>query len=248
VTDWALTNGDGAITGRGPRVALGGAIGAILLLGASGPLYQLELLPLAAAYGGVVLAAVIGVGLLLWSLHFLVAAKGGSRHRLKAVITAGLTTFTIVVPVHDRLRARAAPALHDVTTDLHDPPTFKTLSDVEAPEKLVRSPQTDAVQSRAYPDVRPLTLPVPTDEAFEEVLETFAELDWPVTDGNQDDGLIEGTIRSPWFGFRDDIVVRLAPEADGQTRVDVRSIARDGRNDGGRNAEHVKDFIEELQR
>jgi uncharacterized protein (DUF1499 family) len=240
-------------TARKPRTlargALVAALAGLLTLGGSGPLYQLEVLPLGVAYAGVGIAIALAVGAIG------TAARLIARHRaahtrmqqLAAAVALALAAFTIVVPARAYLRARTAPPLHDITTDLHQPPLFTVLDDVEAPAKLTRSAGDDALQRERYPDIAPLVLPVSTDMAFEEVLETMAELDWPVADGSEDEGRVEATVRSPWFGFRDDIVVRLTAVAD-QTRVDVRAVSRDGRNDGGRNAAHVREFLTELRR
>ena len=229
------------------RHTIAGAVAAVLILGASGPLYQLELLSLSQAYVGVGLAVALGAVAFVSSLRLLII-RGRQRQMRStaAAIGAGaIALFTIVVPMqvlqHDR---RAAP-VHDITTDFENPPAFDVLLDVEP--DTPRPARADAVQRQSYPDIKPIVLPVTADMAFEEVLETFTELDWPVADGNHDAGVIEGTLRTPWFGFRDDVVVRLTPVGD-QTRVDVRSVSRDKTDDGGRNAEHVREFLVELQR
>jgi len=231
------------------RAALVCAVAGLVTLGASGPLYQLELLPLGGAYAGVAIAialALTALGIAVRLIALRPAAHAGMQP-LAGALALAIAAFTIVLPARAHLRARSAPPLHDITTDLHEPPVFTVLNDVEAPSQLTRSALDDALQRERYPDIAPLVLPVPTDMAFEEVLETMTELDWPVADGSKDEGRVEVTVRSPWFGLRDDIVVRLTAVAD-ETRVDVRAVARDGRNDGGRNAEHVRDFLAELRR
>jgi uncharacterized protein (DUF1499 family) len=240
----------GTLRSRTPaRAAVGCAIGGLLVLGASGPLYQLDVLPLGGAYLGVAMAIALAITAITIAVWF-VARRPRAHHPTQVLAAASallIATFTIVVPARAYLRARAAPPLHDITTDLHQPPLFTVLDDVEAPSKLTRSPADDALQRERYPDIATLVLPVSTDMAFEEVLETMADLDWPVADGSEHDGRIEATVRTPWFGFRDDIVVRLTAVAD-QTRVDVRAVSRTGQNDGGRNAAHVREFLAELRR
>ena len=49
-----------------------------------------------------------------------------------------------------------------------------------------------------------------------------------------------------WFGFRDDIVVRIRPEGAG-SRVDIRSKSRDGESDFGVNARRIREFIARLK-
>jgi len=58
-------------------------------------------------------------------------------------------------------------------------------------------------------------------------------------------GRIEATATTRWFGFKDDVIVRIRPEAAG-SRVDVRSVSRVGRGDLGANAARVREFLAKL--
>ncbi|MGH7254552.1 MAG: DUF1499 domain-containing protein, partial [Nitrospirales bacterium] len=49
-----------------------------------------------------------------------------------------------------------------------------------------------------------------------------------------------------WFGFKDDVVIRITPVGD-DTRVDVRSVSRVGRSDVGTNAQRIRTFLKRLQ-
>jgi len=59
-------------------------------------------------------------------------------------------------------------------------------------------------------------------------------------------GRIEATDTTFWFGFKDDIVVRVAP-APGGSRVDVRSTSRVGLSDVGTNAARIRKYLRALQ-
>ena len=59
-------------------------------------------------------------------------------------------------------------------------------------------------------------------------------------------GRIEATATSLLFGFKDDVVVRIAGDA-GVTKVDVRSKSRVGRNDFGMNAKRIRAFLAKLK-
>jgi uncharacterized protein (DUF1499 family) len=48
-----------------------------------------------------------------------------------------------------------------------------------------------------------------------------------------------------WFGFKDDVVVRIIPERGG-SRVDVRSVSRVGRSDVGANAKRIRTYLQAL--
>lgn len=233
------------------RAALLVSSTAMLLLIGSGPLHQLGLLSYGAGVTGLRLAVVFGVLSVAIALPTLLSAirRRSIAQVVIAVACALAGMLAIAAPVRARARAQAAAPLHDVTTDLDDPPVFVALLEEydTTPEILRREAATDALQRQAYPDLGPLVLPVSPDMAFEEVLESMTELDWPVADANPDEGRVETTVHSPWFGFKDDVVIRLKAMG-ASTRVDVRSVTRDGSHDMGRNAAHVREFLGELRR
>jgi uncharacterized protein (DUF1499 family) len=57
-----------------------------------------------------------------------------------------------------------------------------------------------------------------------------------------DEGRLEATDTTFYFGFSDDIVVRVRPAAAG-SRVDVRSESRVGLGDAGTNARRVVNYL-----
>jgi uncharacterized protein (DUF1499 family) len=59
-------------------------------------------------------------------------------------------------------------------------------------------------------------------------------------------GIIEATARTPIFGFRDDVVIRITQVENNQVRVDMRSCSRVGSGDYGVNAERIESFMRDL--
>ena len=57
---------------------------------------------------------------------------------------------------------------------------------------------------------------------------------------------VEATATSGWFGFKDDVAIRLRPE-NGVTRVDIRSTSRVGLSDLGANSTRVYGLMIELE-
>ena len=49
-----------------------------------------------------------------------------------------------------------------------------------------------------------------------------------------------------WFGFKDDIVIRIVAEGNG-SRLDIRSMSRVGKSDLGKNAERIRKFLAALK-
>src|SRR5438093_431743 len=68
-----------------------------------------------------------------------------------------------------------------------------------------------------------------------------------VTRSEPSAGLLEATATSRLFGFQDDIAIRVRPEADGTSRIDMRSKSRDGQGDFGVNAARIRTFVQAVE-
>ena len=71
-------------------------------------------------------------------------------------------------------------------------------------------------------------------------------LGWEIVASVPAEGRIEAIDTTLLFGFKDDVVIRVAADAAG-SRVDIRSASRVGRSDFGTNARRVRAFIEKLR-
>jgi len=100
---------------------------------------------------------------------------------------------------------------------------------------------------RAYPDILPFALGAHPPDAFERCLQAARGLGWKVVAADPAALRIEATATTPFFGFRDDIVIRISA-LGGASRVDVRSASREGRGDLGTNARRIRAFYRELAR
>jgi uncharacterized protein (DUF1499 family) len=102
-----------------------------------------------------------------------------------------------------------------------------------------------AQQRTAYPDIRPVTLSDPPARAFERALAAARGEGWEIVAAVPAEGRIEATDTTRWFGFKDDVVVRVKPEGSG-SRVDVRSLSRVGKSDVGKNASRIREYLRAL--
>jgi uncharacterized protein (DUF1499 family) len=231
---------------------LAGAIAglALLLLGAAGPLYRIGVLSLPNAFVLLRWGAYVGVAASLAGLVAgLLAYRRGARVPAllaAAALLGGLVAFGI--PFQWQRAARGVPAIHDVTTDLENPPAFEAVIPLraDAPNSLERPPVLAEQQRQGYSDLAPLTLSMPSDQAFDRALAAAQEAGWRIVTADKGSGRIEATDTTRWFGFEDDIVVRLTPWGGG-TRVDVRSVSRVGRSDAGTNARRIRRYLDSLQ-
>lgn len=68
---------------------------------------------------------------------------------------------------------------------------------------------------------------------------------WAIVAADAATGRIEATDTTFWYGFKDDIVIRI--EAEGEaSRIDIRSVSRVGKSDVGKNAARIRAFIKQL--
>lgn len=229
---------------------------AIVLLAVAGPGYRLRLLPLEPALLGAAL------GFLLFVVTFIVGAigllAGGARGGARPRAAVGVIALSLVVTLFAAIfifRARAAPPIHDVTTDLSDPPVFKDALPLRSASGASNPAEYQRVQSlmgnkinvpdaqrSAYPDIQPLVVPQPSERAVQLAQQAAKDLGWEIVAVVPGDGRIEATDTTGYFGFKDDVVVRVRPESSG-SRIDVRSESRVGGGDAGTNAKRVRAYL-----
>jgi len=103
-------------------------------------------------------------------------------------------------------------------------------------------PAVAKLQRSAYPEVAPLILPLPPNRAYDRAMDAVHKMGWTVVEGNNREGRIEAIDSTFWFGFKDDIVVRIRPEGN-DSRLDVRSLSRVGLSDIGTNAKRIVAYL-----
>ncbi|HYO45065.1 MAG TPA: DUF1499 domain-containing protein [Gemmatimonadota bacterium] len=200
-----------------------------------------------AAWGGLAAAALslLGLGLAI------AGRRSAPRGRALLLGALGLVVGLVVawVPWSWKQRAERVPPIHDITTDLADPPVFEAILPLrrDAPNPSEYGGDSIAAQQReGYPDLVPLTLDTPPDAAFLRALEAVSDMGWEIVESDPNRGRIEATATTPWFGFKDDVVVRVRSAPEG-SRVDVRSVSRVGRSDVGTNARRIRDYLEMVE-
>jgi uncharacterized protein (DUF1499 family) len=165
-----------------------------------------------------------------------------------AAFAAGL--LIAYVPWHyDQIR-QTVPPIHDITTDPDNPPAFAAVvasRTADGGNPVTYEGAKIAEQQRqAYPDIAPLSLALPPDAAFSRALDAAQRMGWTIVAADDTAGRIEASDRSRWFGFTDDIVIRIRESGSG-SRVDIRSSSRLGRSDFGVNAARIRAYLGALR-
>ncbi|MBT8442834.1 MAG: DUF1499 domain-containing protein [Gammaproteobacteria bacterium] len=142
----------------------------------------------------------------------------------------------------------SGPPIHDLTTDVNNPPEFVAVIPQRAdapnpPEYLDNG--TAEKQQAAYPNLVTVVYDVPAAEAFAAAEQVAADMGWELVDADLLDGRIEATDSTDWFGFKDDVVIRIGSDGE-RSFVDVRSKSRVGMGDMGTNAKRIEAFLNAL--
>jgi len=173
----------------------------------------------------------------------------GRRGFLLAVAGIVLGALAFGVPGNWYRIAKRVPMIHDITTDTENPPMFASVLALrkDAPNSAIHGgPEIAAQQHAAYPDIRPLVSDIPPAQAYERASSMARQMGWKIVDENQAEGRIEATATTRWFGFKDDVVIRISPTADNGSRFDIRSVSRVGRSDVGTNARRIRAFLKKF--
>ncbi|MEP2735896.1 MAG: DUF1499 domain-containing protein [Erythrobacter sp.] len=158
--------------------------------------------------------------------------------------------------------------IHDVATDTANPPAFSAatmaertegesnpLSDYSTPlgqtefwkaanvQEPLASQSTAAIIAERYPDLGPILINAGDETlALETAKTSMKELGYSDVLDDPANGTVEGVDETFWFGFKDDVVVRIA-----NGRVDFRSVSRVGQSDLGANAKRIAELREAVE-
>ena len=203
-------------------IALLLSISALLVLLASGPGARLGLWDWRAGLGLLRYAAYLGIAAAAVSLVGLLIPRTRGKTLVLALV---LGLVALAPPLAFQRQARAVPPINDITTETEN---------------------AGKAQRDAYPDIQPITLAVPPQKAFGRALAVAQAMGWEIVASDPSAGRIEAVDTTWWFGFKDDVVVRVAAAPAGGSRIDVRSKSRVGRGDAGTNARRIRGFRERL--
>jgi uncharacterized protein (DUF1499 family) len=231
-------------------ILVGAVVAAVLLpLGALGTRlgiwsFGVGFLLLAA---GTVLAA---IGLVTGIAGIIAAHRRGLSDDKQAVYLGTFVCALILAVMGLQFyTASTVPPIHDITTDVQDPPTFDRAVALRGEGANSLEYDREAVaplQQQAYPWVQTLTTELPPEQALARSAAVLEDMGLEVVHVDEQAGRVEAVDTTFWFGFEDDVVVRVRPAPEGGSQVDVRSVSRVGVSDLGANARRIGEFLEEF--
>lgn len=214
----------------------------------------------------------LGFKLLRWSFYAVagggalaIAAIAAARRGQKRLVLPNLLLLAIALAyclymANMYRSARAAVAIHDVTTNLDDYPRFYRLTVREdnlaaipdlGRRDLAALPPRErwkAVHRIAYPDLETVRIEGEAGDIVRRAEQLARERGWEVVTVDPREGVVEAVATSFWFRFQDNVIVRVRPlsEQPGTAMVDMRSISREGVSDTGANARRIRKFLADL--
>lgn len=239
------------------RWSLRFAIVAALVLAYAVLLHRYEFITSPAAFallcGGAAIAALALVFGLYGILTTWVRVVRGMRYAIGGVLLSGLL---LTGPLYFLGPGLLLPRIHDISTDLDDPPDFTPArasrpdwaNDLEHPGG--ESALADD-QRAGYPEVTPLFLEMQTDEAFDIALKVIRESGWRIVAVNEpvrpgSPGQIEAIAYTLVMAFPSDVALRVTA-VPGGTMFDMRSVSRYGVTDLGRNAALIVETLRRIE-
>ncbi len=162
------------------------------------------------------------------------------------VLTVSLVYSTMWIVFY--IKKSELPNINDVTTDLSAPPVYMN---VGFTRKSSENPvgydySFIELQKKYYSELKPVFSNKDQQVIHLEVMKLISERNWEVVSNYIQGGVVEATARTPIFGFRDDVVIRLSEMGNGDIRIDMRSSSRVGNGDYGVNADRVLSFMKDL--
>ncbi|MDA5132508.1 DUF1499 domain-containing protein [Psychrobacter sp. ANT_H3] len=223
------------------------SLSAFLLVALPGPLYKYGVVDLGTAFTGFKFGVFAGIAtLILLVLQILFKRKTVTLG--STIMALLLSTIAIAIPLSMLNKGKSVPPIHDISTDLVNPPEFVAIAPLraDAPNPVEYAGVEVATQQRAaYPELQKLNYPQSKPELVEATKQVIDHLGWQLVNIDANQGIIEATDRTMWFGFKDDVIVRITDNGS-ERLVDIRSKSRVGGSDLGKNAERIHGFIEEL--
>jgi hypothetical protein len=200
-----------------------------------------------AGFSGLVIVAYVSAFALIVAIVSLLLS-GYTRigwHRRVAIGTASFAAIYVAFAYLRMVMLNSVPAIHDITTDVYNPPAFASIplraDNLRGLDSLA---EWRDLHQQYYADLKSLRVEHSAQHVLDVALAIVAEKQWTIASIDPEQGIIEATAMVSFVRYRDDIVIRVQRTSDLRgALVDMRSTSRDGISDFGVNAARVREFM-----
>ncbi|MEE9433480.1 MAG: DUF1499 domain-containing protein [Sphingorhabdus sp.] len=210
------------------------------------------------AIGGMFWSFWISIGAALFGILFVWLGRRAGKPR-RPLLWLAILVAVLYAGWLMSLASKAEPRIHDISTDLADPPAFQVLklrednldnipgADADDMRGLSPLQRWDVIHKEAYGDIDSVRINQPVNEVMAKAERLAKARGWDIAVFVPEQGRLEATETSALFRFKDDVVLRVRPTENGTgSIIDMRSISRVGQSDLGVNAKRVKAFLADL--
>lgn len=225
-------------------------LAAILVMFLVSLCYRVDLLPfkLFALFFGLSLLVSVALALLSLGVNVYRIYQTGFSSIAGRVMGFGFSFIVIVLFSTFIVQIKKYPPIHDITTDVNDPPVFKQALFRRKPSDNSLDGSIDIDKQLAfYEGINTVESNLALSEVFPLILSIAKDMQWHIHFADETTGTIEAEVTSPLLGFVDDIVVRVRTDEQ-STYIDLRSASRVGVSDLGANAKRIKQFLVNVKR
>lgn len=229
--------------------------------------YKFGLLTMTMQIAPMLIMAAIAVAVIALIIQLIRSPRRGALIAFVALCIPGLIMGRMLGL---RMDMQGIPPIHDIQTDwddqVHFPDALIELRKANGWNPVLENPTVpDAfaarwpnaagrsnreLQAEAYAEfnLKPVLLEIPPAETLGLVELVAMRQGWKIESVDEAAGILYATQTSVWYGFTDDIVVRVRPQGPVGARVDIRSTSRVGLSDMGANATRIKGFVDDMVR
>ena len=227
-----------------------------LTIALAGPAYRAELVDLRQSFGLIRSGTPLLMGGMALTLIGLLAGVVTNKRGVffPSVLTL-LFGGAILFAVNNMRTLAAAHPIHDITTDMESPPLIEAAAALQRtnlaryvgddPFNSRTTKSVREVQAELYPDIQPIMIRRLPPDVFPIALAVAEDMGWEILNADPARQKIEATDTSLWFGFVDDVVIRIRLDGIGSI-VDIRSKSRVGQSDLGANARRIRAYRTQL--
>lgn len=160
------------------------------------------------------------------------------------IFTLAINLTIISFFYYQILDLRSNPMINDISTDFHDLLEFKVYKAHDLPKDEHYLIQKYGGFKLPNYDIAPLLLSnVSKELIFNKSLLILRNMGLEITYANLEEGTIEAVEKSFWYGFKDDLIIRIEELISSNILINARSASRVGRSDFGKNSERIKSYF-----
>jgi len=224
------------------------AIIGLVLIVVSGPVAKAGLMSPMAGMLGYTIASLL---MLIAMIIALRALLGNSKSpALNSTVSTWLVLVAgaavLIVNINTIAGSSGAPAIHDVSTDLANPPEFVEIVALREAAEAPNPPGylddgSAQLQAEAFPEIKTIRVNSSYQDVFDKAVSATERMGWELVAAEAAEGRIEAVASTGYVGFKDDVVIRIKDEGT-SVAVDIRSKSRMGKGDMGANAARIRSW------